>query len=287
MKIGVVFPQTEFGNDREALIDYARTVEGLGYAHILAYDHVLGANPDRPGGWQGPYTHEDPFHEVFLLFGFMAAVTSKIGFVTGILVLPQRETVLAAKQAATLDVLSGGRFRMGVGVGWNAVEFAALGQDFHRRGKRVEEQVQLLRRLWADPLITYRGEWNTIDDGGINPLPLQRTIPIWFGGHADAVLKRIARMGEGWMPGYRTAEDAQPSLDRLAGYLEQQGRKPEELGLEPRLHWRHGGLDVALARMEGWQAAGATHISLNTMGCGFETPGEHLGVLEQFARAVL
>ncbi|MEK6221647.1 MAG: LLM class flavin-dependent oxidoreductase, partial [Chloroflexota bacterium] len=158
MRIGVVFPQTEFSNDPAIIKDYAQTAEGLGYTHILAYDHILGANPERPGGWRGPYTHKDSFHEVFSLFSFMAAVTEKIEFATGVLVLPQRNTVLAAKQAAQLDVLSGGRLRLGIGIGWNGVEFKGLGKNFGNRGKRIEQQVKLLRELWTKPLVSQKGK---------------------------------------------------------------------------------------------------------------------------------
>lgn len=164
MEFGVVFPQTEFGNDPAAVKAYAQTAESLGFSHILAYDHVLGANPDRPGGWRGPYTFRSPFHEILMLFSFMAAVTERIRFVTGILILPQRETALVAKQTATLDVLSGGRLRLGVGLGWNEVEYIALNQNFRTRGRRVEEQVELLRRLWTEPLVTFEGRWHTIPD---------------------------------------------------------------------------------------------------------------------------
>ncbi|MGD2077080.1 MAG: TIGR03619 family F420-dependent LLM class oxidoreductase, partial [Chloroflexota bacterium] len=157
MEVGVVFPQTEFGNDPAAIRDYAQLAEGLGYSHILAYDHVLGAQPDRQPKLEGPYTYEDPFHEPFVLFSFMAGLTRKIGLATGILILPQRQTALVAKQAAALDVLSNGRLRLGVGIGWNWVEYDALGQDFHRRGRRVEEQVTLLRQLWTQPLVNFEG----------------------------------------------------------------------------------------------------------------------------------
>ena len=145
MNIGVVFPQVEIGNDPAAIRDYAQAIEGMGYTHILAFDHVLGANPERAGGWTGPYTHRHPFHEPFVLFGFLAAVTSRVGLVSGIIILPQRQTALVAKQAAAVDVLSGGRLRLGVAVGWNAVEFEALGADFHTRGRRIEEQIDLMR----------------------------------------------------------------------------------------------------------------------------------------------
>ncbi len=171
MQIGLVFPQTEFGHDPAALTDYAQTAEALGYSHILTYDHVLGANPDRPGGWRGPYTYRESFLEPFVMFSYMAAITETLQFVTGILILPQRETALVAKQAATLDAISNGRLRLGIGTGWNKVEYIGLGQDFHTRGKRQEEQIELLRQLWTQELVTFEGRWHTIPDAGLNPLP--------------------------------------------------------------------------------------------------------------------
>ncbi len=170
MKIGVVFPQTEIGNDPVAIRDYAQAVEAMGYTHILTFDHVLGANPERPGGWKGPYTHRHAFHEPFVLFGFLACATMRVELVTGILILPQRQTALVAKQAAAVDVLSRGRLRLGIGVGWNAVEFEALGEDFHTRGKRVEEQIEVMRALWTKELVTFSGKWHKLPDAGINPL---------------------------------------------------------------------------------------------------------------------
>ena len=195
MQIGVVFPQTEIGNDPAAIRDYAQTAEGLGFSHVLAYDHVLGANPQRPGGWSGPYTYLTPFHEVFVLFGYLAAVTHKLGLAAGVIILPQRQTALVAKQAASLDVLSGGRLRLGIGLGWNEVEYTSLNENFHNRGKRIEEQVVLMRRLWTEPLVDFKGKWHTIPDAGLNPLPVQRPIPVWFGGSAEAALRRsLARL---------------------------------------------------------------------------------------------
>ncbi len=283
MHIGLVYPQTEYPTDPAAVRDYAQTAEALGYTHVLAYDHVLGANPDRPGGWSGPYTHNDPFMEPFVLFTYMAAVTTRLGFIPGILILPQRETALVAKQAATLDVLCGGQLRLGVGTGWNEVEYVALSQDFNTRGKRQAEQLEVLRLLWTQELVTYQGRWHDIPDAGINPLPVQRPIPLWFGGHADAVLRRAARLGDGWLPGFRTAEVAREHLDRLDAYLAEAGRDRAAFGLEPRLHWGNGDLDALGRALEGWRAAGATHISLNTMGAGFKTVGEHLAAIRLFA----
>jgi len=200
MKIGVVFPQTEFPSDPLAIRDFAQAAEALGYQHLLAYDHLLGANPDREGGWSGPYTYLDPFQEPLTLFSYLAGLTDHLAFISGIIILPQRETVLFAKQAATLDVLSQGRLRLGVAIGWNEVEYIAQNKDFHNRGARIEEQVQVLRKLWTQELVTFEGQWHTILDAGLNPLPLQRPIPLWFGGHADPVLRRVATQGDGWLP---------------------------------------------------------------------------------------
>jgi probable F420-dependent oxidoreductase len=285
MNIGLVYPQTEFPTDPGAVRDYAQTAEGLGFSHILAYDHVLGANPERPGGWTGPYTYRNPFHEPFVLFSYMAGLTTRVGFMTGILILPQRQTALVAKQAASLDALSGGRLRLGVGTGWNAVEYAALNEDFHNRGRRLEEQVTLLRDLWTKPLVNFTGRWHTIPDAGILPLPVQRPIPIWFGGYVDSVLRRAARMADGWLPGFRTAAEAKPTLEKLAGYVAEAGRAPGSFGLEPRLPYGDGDPSGWAQAAEDWRAAGATHLSFNSMGQGFSTAAGHLKAAEAFARA--
>ena len=286
MHIGLVYPQTEYSSDPLAIRDYAQTAEGLGFSHVLAYEHVLGANPDRPGGWQGVYTYEDAFLSPIALFAFMAASTERLGFATGIVILPQRQTALFAKQAASLDVLCGGRLRLGLGIGWNHVEYAALGQDFHTRGKRLEEQVELLRQLWTQPLVTFEGRWHTIPDAGVNPLPVQRPIPLWFGGHAEAVLRRAARLGDGWMPNYRRPADARPSLDRLASYLDENGREPGGFGVEARLTYGDGKPQSWIDLVDEWREVGATHISFNTMGSGFATPDQHLAAVRQFAAAM-
>jgi probable F420-dependent oxidoreductase len=283
MQVGVVYPQTEFEPDPMIVSDYAQGVEALGYAHILAYDHVLGANPDQPGGRLGPYTSEDSFMEPFSLFSYIAGVTERLGFITGIIILPQRQTALVAKQAATLDCLCSGRFRLGIGVGWNPIEYTALNQDFSTRGARSEEQVRLLRRLWTEPLITFQGRWHSIPDAGLNPLPIQRPIPIWFGGHADVVLRRMARYGDGWLPGYASVTEAQPALDLLEEYLQDEGRKLDEFGLEPRPKLASQSMAQLLTCVEEWQRAGASHLSINTMGCGFTTMEQHLRALEEFA----
>jgi probable F420-dependent oxidoreductase len=197
MKLGAVFPQTEMSAKPEDIRRYITEVEAMGYDFLLAYDHVLGANPEREGGWTGPYTHKSQFHEVFTLFSYAAAITSKIELAIGVLVLPQRQAVLAAKQAAQVDIFSGGRFRLGVGVGWNKVELEGMGEKFANRGKRVGEQVRLMQRLWTEELVKFEGDYHKIDDAGLNPLPIQRPIPVWFGGRADAVIERMAELGSG------------------------------------------------------------------------------------------
>src|SRR2546421_9219058 len=207
MHYGVVFPQIEFGNDIQAIKDYAQTAEALGYDYLLVYDHVLGAHPNREPKLTGPYTHEHPFHEPMVLFGFLAGVTTRLQLTTGIVILPQRQTVLVAKQAAEIDVLSGGRLRLGIGLGWNYVEYEALGENFKNRGIRVEEQIAVLRKLWTEPLVNFHGTYHVINNAGLTPLPVQRPIPIWFGGSAEPALRRAARLGDGWMPAGRKPED--------------------------------------------------------------------------------
>ena len=285
MRIGVIYPQTEFGSDPIAIRDYAQTAESLGFTHIAAYDHVLGANPDRPGGWQGPYTHESAFHEPFVLFAYMAGITRKIQFTPGVIILPQRQTALVAKQAATLDVLSGGRLRLGVGLGWNAVEYTALGQDFHTRGRRIDEQIALMRQLWTQPLVTFSGRWHTLPDAGLKPLPIQRPIPIWFGGYAEPALRRIAHLGDGWMSGAASAEKAKPALELIDRYLAEARRTRADFGVEARISYGEGQPDVWRTLLRDWEAAGATHASLNTMMRGLATPGEHIAAIRTFAEA--
>lgn len=286
MKFGVVYPQTEIGNDLAVIRDYAQTTEGLGFTHVLAYDHVLGANPDRPGGFKGPYTYQSPFHEPFLLFSYMAGFTHQLEFTTGIIILPQRQTALVAKQAATLDVLSAGRLRLGVGLGWNKVEYVALGENFHNRGRRIEEQVSLMRELWTQPLVQFEGRWHNIPDAGINPLPVQQPIPVWFGGQADPVLERTARMGDGWMPNLRSPDQAGPYVDKLRNYLAQAGRENIDFGIEARMLYGSGDPRDWESIIQGWEQLGATHISVNTMGHGLENPAAHIDALRSFADAI-
>jgi probable F420-dependent oxidoreductase len=286
MQIGVVFPQTEFPPDPLAIRDYAQAVEGFGYRHMHAYDHVLGANPDRPGGWTGPYTFKHQFFEPFVLFSYLAGLTSRIEFDTGILILPQRQTALVAKQAATLDVLSHGRLRLGVGNGWNEVEYIALGEDFHNRGKRMEEQVDLLRQLWTQPLVKFEGHWHDLPDAGLNPLPVQRPIPIWFGGTHDKVIQRMARIGDGWMLNIRSLEHVRPALDRLTRYLEEFSRDKASFGIDLRLNLSSVGPEAWQDFVHTCEELGASHLTVNTMGMGYDTPFKHLSALQDFATVI-
>jgi len=286
MKIGAIFPHFEFGTDPDAVCDFAQTVEGLGFNHIGADDHVIGPNPDRPGGWTGWVTYKTAFYEPLVLFGFMAAVTSTLSFNTWILLLPQRQTVLVAKQATTLDILSKGRLRLGLGLGWNEIEYTSLNADFHTRGRRIEEQVLLLRQLWTQELVDFQGRWHTIPDAGINPLPVQRPIPIWFGGQSEPAIRRMARLGDGWMPLYTSAQEARPGLDLLERCLEDTGRSRAQFGLEARIPYGSGDPAVWHQLIQDWQAVGATHAVLQTTDCGFVTPSAHLEALRRFAEAI-
>jgi probable F420-dependent oxidoreductase len=290
MKIGVVFPQTEIGQDPAAIRDYAQAVESLGYTHILAFDSVVGANPVRPGGWDSPYTYQHDFHEPFVLFGFCAGVTRRIELVTGIVILPQRQTTLVAKQAAAVDVLSGGRLRLGIGVGWNVVEFEALGETFKNRGKRVEEQLEVMRLLWTQELVTYEGRWHRVPDAGIRPLPVQRPIPIWMGGESEAVLRRAARLADGWitLQTFRPGPAAQQTVDRLLGLVREAGRDPAAFGIEGRVTLSLVAPEERAKEIAAWRAMrGITHLCVNTMGLGLPGPAEHVRTLERFKKDVL
>ena len=282
MHYGVVFPQIEFGNDPQAIKDYAQAAEALGYDYLLVYDHVLGAHPNREPKLTGPYTHDHPFHEPLVFFGFLAGVT-RLQLATGILILPQRQTVLVAKQTAEIDVLSGGRLRLGIGLGWNYVEYDALGEKFQTRGRRVEEQIEILRKLWTQPLVTHRTAHHVIDNAGINPLPVQRPIPIWFGGAAESALQRAARLGDGWMPAGRAPDDtAKTYIEQLHKFLEEAGRDPENFGIDPWVSIQRLKKDEWHQRIQGWRTLGATHIAVDTMRAGLASPQAHIDAIRSF-----
>jgi probable F420-dependent oxidoreductase len=287
VQVGVIFPQTEIGADPAGLRAFAQAAEELGYQHLLAYDHVLGADVSARSDWPGPYTAEHQFHEIFVLFGYLAAVAPGLELVTGVLVLPQRQTALAAKQAAEIDVLTGGRFRLGVGLGWNFVEFESLGQEFRNRGRRVEEQIEVLRRLWTEPVVTFEGEYDRIPAAGINPLPVQRPIPVWIGGSAEAAIRRAARLADGFFP-QRPLEGGWPAtMERFRGWVEEAGRDPASIGIEWRLSVAEGGPDDWRREAEEWRALGATHLSVATMRGGLAGPDAHIERIREAAAALI
>ena len=289
MKIGVTFPQTEIGPDPIVLRDYVQAAEGLGLDHILVYDHVLGADTSARPDWGGRYASKDSFHEPFVLFGYMAAFTSKIEFVTGILILPQRQTVLVAKQAAEVDVLSGGRLRLGVGLGWNDVEYEALNQDFHNRGRRVEEQVQVLRRLWTEPIVDFEGKWHRIDRAGLNPMPVRQPIPLFMGGLSDAAIERSARIADGWFPIVRdpaAIETLPAQIAALRDRVKSYGRAPAEFEIRVQTGFASKAPEDWARDVEMYEGMGVDFLCFSTMGAGLPGPRDHIDAMRRYKEAV-
>ncbi len=287
MQIGVTFPQNEITADAGAVRAYAQAAEEIGYAHLLAYDHVLGADITHRPNWRpGAYTTESLFHEVFVLFGYLAGITERIEFVSGVIILPQRQTALVAKQAAEIDVLSGGRLRLGIGVGWNAVEYESLNEDFSNRGKRSEEQIAVLRALFTEPVVTYHGTWHHIEAAGLNPLPVQRPIPIWIGGSVDTTLRRVARIGDGWFPQMPPDDSAKRAIADLRRYTEEAGRDPAIIGIEARVSIGGKTPDDWAREASAWREIGATHLAVNTMKAGLQSPQAHIDAIRRFWDAV-
>lgn len=292
MKLGVTFPQNIIGGDPVIVRDFAQTAEGLGYSHLVAYDHVLGINPEAYPDWRGPYTSKDLFHDPFTLFSYIAGITERIELSPQIVILPQRQAILVAKQSASLDVLSGGRLRLGIGVGWNKVEYIALGENFHNRGKRSEEQIAVMRALWAKPHVVFEGKYHTIPNAGINPLP-ERPPAVWIGGGADATYDRIGRIGDGWLNIYVAPDQVQPALDKIRSSAEKAGRNPAEIGLDSWVGMGRGSAKDWRAEIETWRKLGATHITMSTIfnrghihriaGTDVKT---HLQALETYMQAV-
>lgn len=282
MNIGVVFPQSEIGSDPSVIRDFAQAVEDLGYTHLVAYDHVLGAvHEGREPRLTGPYTEETVFHEPFVLFGYLAGFTRTIELVTGVIILPQRQTALVAKQAAQVDVLSRGRLRLGIGTGWNYVEYDSLNENFHNRGKREAEQVEVLRKLWTEPVVDYSGKWHRIDRAGIRPLP-GRSIPVWFGGMDERVIERAARLGDGMFPLFQPGTDAgNAAFAKLWEYVDKYGRDRSQFGLEGQLAYS-AGPDKWGAHVEGWRNAGATHVCVRTMNAGLTSPQDHIDAIRKY-----
>lgn len=284
MRIGVVFPQTELGGDPGAVRAYGQATEELGFAHLLAYDHVLGADPAVHRDWAGPYDVDTTFHEPLVMFGYLAAVTTTLELVTGVIILPQRQTALVAKQAAEVDLLTGGRFRLGVGLGWNAVEYEALGENFRDRGKRSDEQIELLRLLWTERSVTFEGRHHRVTGAGLAPLPVQRPIPLWIGAASPRAYARVGRLADGWFPMFAPGPRLDEARAAVAQAARDAGRDPASIGMEGRVTWQ-GEVDGTVAAIEEWRRIGATHLSVNTMGAGLQTVDDHLAALEAVAQA--
>lgn len=293
MNVGVVFPQTEIGSDPAAVRDYAQAAEDLGYSHLIVYDHVLGADTQFHQNWPGSYTSKDSFHEPFVLFGYLAGITTKLELVTAVLILGQRQTALVAKQAAEVDILCGGRLRLGIGVGWNHVEYEALGENFHDRGRRYEEQVSTLRALWTQEAVDLQGNYHHITHAGINPLPVQRPIPVWMGAGgrnspvpSDRVLRRVARVSDGFFPQFQPDEAGKATLAKLREYAKEAGRDPSSIGVEARINFADGDPEFWQDKATTWRGLDATHVSVNTMRAGLSGPQEHIDAIQQFKEVV-
>ncbi|PKB71924.1 MAG: LLM class F420-dependent oxidoreductase [SAR202 cluster bacterium Io17-Chloro-G6] len=286
MRLGAIFPQTEIGADPSGVKDFAQAAEDLGYEHLLVFDHVLGADQTKRAGWDRPYNKDDMFHEPFVMFGYLGAITEKLEFTTGVLILGQRQTSLVAKQAAEVDVLTGGRLRLGIGIGWNEVEYEALGESFTNRGRRSEEQIELLRLLWTHDSVDFNGRYHKVTNAGINPLPVQQPIPIWLGGGEERVIRRIGKMADGWFPQFQPDSAGQEKINEMREHATKAGRDPKSIGIEGRV-------GIAADKQEDWEKiaaawdeVGATHLSVNTMRAGLKGPDQHIEAIKRFKETV-
>ena len=294
MQIGAIFPQTEIGSDPGAIREYAQAAEGLGYSHLFIADHVLGADDKHHDHVVGSaYTQESIMHEPFTLMGYLAAITKTMGLSTGILILPQRQTALVAKQAAEVDVLSGGRLRLGIGVGWNHVEYEALDQDFHNRGRRSEEQIALLRALWTKEVVNFEGKWHRVSHAGLNPLPIQKPIPIWLGAGSSSnplpsepVLRRLARISDGWFPNFPPTSAGKKAITTLRKYVREAGRKRNQVGIEGRIRISGKQPEEWVDELKAWEALGAVGITVEARRGGLHSVEEHIEAIRQFKEVV-
>ena len=294
MELGATIPVADIGTGPSPIKDYAQTVEGLGFDYLQAPDHVLGANPATIAGKGRVGTNENPYHDPFVLFGFLAGVTKRLGFAPGVLILAQRQAALVAKQAACLDVLSGGRLRLGVGVGWNKIEFDGLNEVFSNRGRRSEEQVEVMQKLWAEPHVSFKGRYHTIDDAGINPRPASGRVPVWFGGHAEQTLQRTAKYGDGWMPlAYPADDTALAAFEKLRALTKAEGRDPSAVGLEVWLSLGNDDPEAWLEEFSFWKTAGVTHVTAHTTYAmnhhkriAGRTADAHIAAITKFKEAV-
>jgi probable F420-dependent oxidoreductase len=286
MQIGVVLPQVEIGADASGVRTYAEAVQDMGYEFVVAADHVLGADPAGHPGWDRPYTHESNIHEPFALFSFIAGVAPKLGVAPSVIILPQRQTVLVAKQAAAVDVLSDGKLRLGVGIGWNPVEFEGLNENFKNRARRFEEQIDLMRRLWQEPVISYQGQYHTINSAGINPLPVQRPIPIWIGGSAEPAIRRAARIADGFLPLQPVFGTWPETIEKIRSFVSEAGRDPAAFGIEGRLTATTESPDEWRQTVQMWRDLNASHIAVSTSGAGLKGPDAHIKRLRQVREAI-
>lgn len=287
-RVGASFPTSEIGTDAVVIRDFAQAIEDMGYSHLCAYDHVIGANIDSRPDWTGPYNHRTPFHEPLVLFAYLSGVTKRLGFFTCVIIMPQRQTALFAKQAANVDIFSGGRLRVGVGMGWNEVEYEALGVAFTQRGPRLDDQIRFLRRLWTEPAFTEDGAFHKITDAGINPLPLQGALPIWIGGWSEHAMMRAVRLGQGWVPSLpaELADEKVAAYDRA---LTAAGRDPAQAGLEnmvllgATIGGPIRGADDAVADAQAWRKAGASGVNIDTMSRGLTSVDQHIELFGRIA----
>jgi len=294
VQIGAIFPQTEIGSDPGAIRDYAQAAEDLGYSHLFIADHVLGADPAHHQHVAGsPYTHESVMHEPFALMGYLSAVTKTMGLCTGILILPQRQTVLVAKQAAEVDVLSGGRLRLGIGVGWNHVEYEALGQNFHDRGRRSEEQIALLRALWTNEAVNFEGRWHRVTHAGLNPLPVQRPIPVWLGAGSSSsplpsepILRRLARISDGWFPNFAPDAAGKKAVATLRKYIREAGRKRNQVGIEGRIRIAGKQPEEWMDELKAWESLGAVGVTVEARRGGLQSVDQHIDAIRRFKEVV-
>jgi probable F420-dependent oxidoreductase len=285
MEIGAVIPHNEIGTDPGAIRAYAQGAEELGVGHLLIYDHVLGANRDRPGGFKGPYDKDIAFHEPFVLFGFLAAVTERVDLVTAVLILPQRQAVLVAKQAAEVAVLSGDRFKLGIGVGWNTVEYDGLNEDFSTRGRRQEEQVDVMRRLWSEDSMSYGGEFHRFEKASILPRP-SRPIPVLFGGSAPAVIDRCARLGDGWIPLGKPDEKSAARVADIRRIRRSHGLGMDGFEVQAQAQYAGGNPERWRAHAAAWSELGATHLAIATHNAGETDVDGHLARIAEYQAAL-
>jgi probable F420-dependent oxidoreductase len=284
VQIGAVLAQNELGPDVAALRDYAQGVQDLGYSFVVVTDHVVGADASDHPRLDRVYPIETYLREPLILGAFLAGVAPRLGFLTSVIILPQRQTVLTAKQAADLDVLSNGRLRLGVGIGWNPIEYQALGMRFSTRARRFEEQIDLMRRLWTERVVRYAGHFDTVDAAGINPRPIQQPIPVWIGASAETAVKRATRIADGYLPLRPLEGGWQATVDKVRGWLSEAERDPSTFGIEGRLDAGKGDADDWLRTIEMWRHLGASHLSVSTSGVG--GPQAHVNRLREIRQMV-